>query len=368
VRAARIPPCCGEAEEVTPISRPSIWGRGSGNEDGSIVPRMRAAFFEAARTITVREVPIPEPGPGEVRLKVRYCGICGSDLSVYKTGALAGPEVVLGHEIAAVVDLDPEGRWPQGTRVAPFPSRGCGECMWCREGHPRYCENPPYERWGGFAEFAVYPSENLIPIPENLDDRAAAAAEPFGVALRAVDLASPAPGDVAYVSGLGPIGLFSVAGLVAEGCRVIGADPRAERRELGLELGCEQAFDPTSEDPVSRTLSFDPHGPRIAFECSGAPESLQQIFDACGYQGAVGILGVPMAPVLLLRMFVKEQRAFSLSGPSRDSMERALRLLGERPHIARVITGTVPLEETDQAFRRLAAGDGGVKVLVAPEA
>jgi threonine dehydrogenase-like Zn-dependent dehydrogenase len=328
---------------------------------------MRAAFFEAAQTITVREVPMPEPGPGEVRLKVRYCGICGSDLTVYKTGALAGPDVVLGHEISAVVDLDPEERWAQGTRVAPFPSRGCGECMWCREGHPRYCVNPPYERWGGYAEFTVYPSENLIPIPDDLDDRAAAAAEPFGVALRAVGQASPPPGDLAYVSGLGPIGLFSVAGLVAEGCRVIGADPRPERRELGLELGCEQTFDPTAEDPVSRVQAFDPHGPRIAFECSGAPESLQQVFDACGYQGVVGILGVPMAPILLLRMFVKEQWAFSLSGPSRESMERALRLLGERPHIARVVTGTVPLEETARAFGRLTAGDGGVKVLVAPE-
>jgi hypothetical protein len=73
-----------------------------------------------------------------------------------------------------------------------------------------------------------------------------------------------------------------------------------------------------------------------------------------------------MAPILLLRMFVKEQRAFSLSGPSRSSMGRALELLRERPEIATLITGTVPLEETDRAFRRLIAGDGGVKVLVAP--
>jgi threonine dehydrogenase-like Zn-dependent dehydrogenase len=327
---------------------------------------MRAAFFEAAQTITVREVAIPEPGPGDVRLKVRYCGICGSDLTVYKTGALAGPGVVLGHEISAVVDLDPQGRWLEGTRVAPFPSRGCGKCLWCREGKHRYCINPPFERWGGYAEYTVYPSENLIPISDDLDDRIAAAAEPFGVALRAVSLASPKPGDFAYVSGLGPIGLFSVAGLVAEGCRVVGADPRPERRDLGLALGCEETLDPTTEDPVSRTLSLDPHGPRIAFECSGVPESLQQVFDACGYQGVVGVLGVPMAPILLLRMFVKEQRAFSLSGPSRESMEQALRFLGERSEIGRVITGTVPLEETDQAFRRLVAGDGGVKVLVAP--
>jgi threonine 3-dehydrogenase len=170
------------------------------------------------------------------------------------------------------------------------------------------------------------------------------------------------------VSGLGPIGLFSVAGLIEAGCRVIGADPRPERRALGVELGCEATFDPTNEDPISRVLDLDPHGPRIALECSGAPVSLQQVFDACGYQGVIGVLGVPMAPILLLRMFVKEQRAFSLSGPSRESMERALRLLQERTEVGKVVTGIVPLDDTDRAFRRLVAGDGGVKVLVAPGA
>ena len=148
---------------------------------------------------------------------------------------------------------------------------------------------------------------------------------------------------------------------------MVGADPREERRALGAELGCEATFDPTGKDPFSTLLSFDPHGPRVAFECAGAPESLQQIIDACGYMGVIGILGVPMAPVSLLRMFVKEQRAFSLSGPSRRSMERALDLLQEHPQIAKVVTGAVPLEETGAAFERLVAGNGGVKVLVAPE-
>jgi L-idonate 5-dehydrogenase len=327
---------------------------------------MRAVFLEAAHSMSVREVPVPVPKQGEVRLRVRYCGICGSDLTVYKTGAIAGPDVVLGHEISAVVDLDPAGDWAPGTRVTPFPVRGCGDCMWCREGQPRYCSNPGYGEWGGFAEFVVYASANLIPVPEGLDDRVAAATEPLGVALRAVALAEPEAGDFAYVSGLGPMGLFSVAGLVAAGCRVLGADPLQDRRALALQMGCEAAFDPTTEDPVSRTLSFDPHGPRIAFECSGAPDSLQLIFDCCGQQGVVGLVGVPSAPTLLLRMFIKEQRAFSLSGPSIGSMLAAQRLLLERPGIESVITGTVPLEETDQAFERLLAGDG-VKVLVAPE-
>jgi threonine dehydrogenase-like Zn-dependent dehydrogenase len=328
---------------------------------------MRAAFLDAFQSITVREVPAPEPGPGEVRLRVRYCGICGSDLTVFKTGALAGPDVVLGHEISAVVDLDPDGRWERGTRVSPFPARGCGECLWCREGHPRYCANPPYGEWGGYADYVLYPSGNLLPIPDGLDDRTAALTEPLGVALRAVEMAETRPGDLAYVSGLGPIGLLCASGLAAAGCRVVGGDPKEDRRALALELGCEDVFDPTAQDPFERMLGFDPHGPPVAFECSGAPPALQQVIDACAPMGVIGIVGVPMAPVLLLRMFVRDQRAFSLSGPSIESMLRAQVHLQEHPETAKVITGEVALESTHRAFMDLIHGEGGVKVLVAPE-
>lgn len=330
---------------------------------------MQAAFFEALQTITIRETPIPEPEPGEVRLRVRYCGICGSDLTVYKTGVLSGPDVILGHEVAAVVDHDPAGRWAPGTRVVPYPGgRGCGECVWCREGKYRYCLNPPDAHGGGYAEFMSAAGHTLIEIPDGLDDRPAAAAEPLGVALRGITLGEAKPGDLAYVSGLGSIGQFTVAGLLARGCRVMGADPRPERRALAESLGCEVTFDAAREDPFERAMDLDPKGARLAFECAGVPESLQQVFDACGYEGVVGILGIPMAPVFLLRMTLREQRAFSIQGPSISSMREALDLLLERPEIGGIVTGTVPLEQTNEAFARLAAGDGGVKVLVEPGA
>jgi threonine dehydrogenase-like Zn-dependent dehydrogenase len=331
---------------------------------------MRAAFFQGFHDIRVRDTAIPEPAAGEVRLKVKYCGICGSDLSLYKTGVLAGPDVILGHEISSVVDLDPTGEWAPGTRVTPFPSgRGCGECVWCKEGKFRYCMNPPPEQHGGgYAEYLTVPAANLIPIPDDLDDQAAAAAEPLGVSLRGVALAEPKPGDFAYVSGLGSIGLFAVAGLAAAGCRVVGADPRGDRRALGLEVGAEDVFDNSKEDPFSKVLTYDPKGPSLAFECAGVPDSLQQVIDACGPQGTIGILGIPMAPVFLLRFTLREQRAFSIQGPTRESMRRALDLLRERPQTGKVVTGSVPLEETNDAFARLVEGNGGVKVLVAPEA
>jgi threonine dehydrogenase-like Zn-dependent dehydrogenase len=331
---------------------------------------MRAAFFEAAQTMAIRETALPVPAENEVRLRVRYCGICGSDLSLYKTGVWSGPDVILGHEISAVVDQDPAGEWAPGARVVPYPTgRGCGECVWCREGRIRYCLNPPMgQHSGGFAEFVAVPRSSLIAIPDDLDERTAAVAEPLGVALRGVWLAESQPGDLAFVSGLGPIGLFAVAGLAAAGCRVVGADPREDRRAVGLEVGCDVVLDNTKDDPVAATMAIDPHGPRVALECSGVPDSLQQVFDVCGHAGAVVILGIPMAPVFLLRMTLKEQRAFSIQGPSPQSMRGALDLLRTRPQTAKVITGEVPLEDTNQAHADLVAGIGGVKVLVAPGA
>jgi threonine dehydrogenase-like Zn-dependent dehydrogenase len=326
---------------------------------------MRAAFFQDARSIVAGEAPVPEPGRDHVRLRVRFCGICGSDVSLYKTGALAGPDVILGHEISATVDLDPSGALEPGTRVVPFPARGCGECAWCLAGEWRHCLRPG-SVWGGFAERVVFPARNLLPIPDGLDDRTAAIAEPLGVALRGVALAGPSGGDLAYVSGLGSIGQLTVAALVAEGCRVVGADPNSERRAAAEAQGAELTLDNTKENAVAALEALDPRGPRAAFECAGVPDSLQEVFEVCGALGVVGILGIPMAPVLLLRMTIKEQRAFSISGPSVDSMIAALDLLAARPQVASVVTGTVGLDGLDEAMAGLADGRGGIKVLVEP--
>ena len=332
------------------------------------VASMRAAFFESAGALEVRATDVPEPGQGEALLRVRYCGICGSDLSLFKTGALAGPGVVLGHEVSGVVESDPTGTWAAGTRVTYYPpGAGCGRCAWCLEGKPRYCVNPPDTRHGGgYAQYIAIPAANLIPIPEDVDDGPAAMAEPLGVALRGIELAAPQPGDFVYVQGLGPIGLYAVAGLTVAGCRVIGADPREDRRELALDQGAEDVFDPTKEDPFGAVLRYDPKGPRVAFECSGAVGALQQVIDSCGAGGTVGILGIPMASVFLLRMTLRELSAFAIQGPSMDTMRRALDLMRTRPQVGRIATGTATLDQAASAFQALVSGGGGAKVLVDP--
>ena len=328
---------------------------------------MRAAFFEGTKKMVVRDADPPRMRDGDARVRVRYCGICGSDVSLYKSGILSGPDQVLGHEFSGVVDQDPSGRFAQGARVVAWPARGCGECLWCREGHPRYCLDPP-SAWGAYAEEVAVPAAYLIPVPDGLDDRAASLAEPLGVGMRAIDMAGVKEGDLTFVSGLGSIGLLVVAALLDRGARVIGADVREDRRELGDEFGCELVFDPVAEDPFWKTLAVDRHGPASAFECSGAGMAVQMAFNVCGHMGTVVLLGIPFEPAVFIPavMAVKEQHALSISGPSRESMQDALGLLQRRPAAARVITGEVPLEEIDGAMLGLAEGRGGVKVLVDP--
>ena len=330
---------------------------------------MRAAFFTGMRTFEVRDVEPPELQPGEARVRVSYNGICGSDVSLWKVGVLAGDDRVPGHEFSGVVEEDTTGRFEAGQRVVWYPGRGCGECIWCREGFPRYCLNPP-NHWGGYAETTNPLADRLVPVPDEVDDRAAALAEPLGIGIRAMREAGVAEGDFVYVSGLGSLGLLTVAALADAGARVVGSDVREDRRRLGLEFGCESTFDPVAEDPFWKTLAVDLHGPRFAFECSGAAMAVQYAFNACGHMGTVVLLGLPFEPAMFIPavMSVKEQRAISMSGPSMSAMEEALALLARRPEIARVVTGVRPLAEVQAAFEELAEGRGGVKVLVDPRA
>jgi threonine dehydrogenase-like Zn-dependent dehydrogenase len=135
---------------------------------------------------------------------------------------------------------------------------------------------------------------------------------------------------------------------------------------LALELGADDVFDPVAQDALRAVAAFDPRGAGIVLECSGAADALQLAFDVCAPGGVVGVLGLPATPVLLLRMMLRELRAFSIQGPTHDSMRSALRLLQERPSIALVATGLVPLEAAQEAFRSLIDGATGGKVLVDP--
>ncbi len=168
---------------------------------------------------------------------------------------------------------------------------------------------------------------------------------------------------------MGSIGLLSAVAALEAGARVVGGDPREDRRTMALDLGCEDAFDPTEEDPFWKMFAYDPLGPRVSLECSGAPEAVQLAFNTARHGGIVGLLGIPFepAPIIPAVLAVKELRAFSISGPSMETLRDALGILVRRPEVGRLATSVVPLEETGRAMLRLVNGEQGeVKVLVSP--
>ncbi|HEV2123732.1 MAG TPA: alcohol dehydrogenase catalytic domain-containing protein, partial [Chloroflexota bacterium] len=176
--------------------------------------------------LELREIAPPEPGPGQVLVKVAATGICGSDLHIQDDEYKVVPPVVIGHETAGtVVRRGPgvEGH-PVGERVtAKTTISTCGACALCESGRTNLC---PERRWlgghvdGGFAEYFVVPEANVLPLPESVSLEAAALTEPLACCVHGVlELAKPAPGSLAVVSGPGPIGL-----LCAQVARAAGAE------------------------------------------------------------------------------------------------------------------------------------------------
>jgi|FLYL01.1.fsa_nt_gi threonine dehydrogenase-like Zn-dependent dehydrogenase len=327
---------------------------------------MQVLLHPRRRRLEVAEVAVPDPAPGEALVRVRYCGICGSDLSVFESGALAGPGVVLGHEVVGTVEVDTTGTHSPGSRVVIYPPVGCGTCHWCRAGHPRHCLDPRVPL-GGFAQYVAVPAAHLVPVPDEIGDETAALADPVGVAVRAVRLAGPPRGSPVFVSGLGPIGLCVVSVLAERGCRVVATEPNPARARMGERLGAEAVIDPGAEDVYEAGRDLDPAGFRCAFECSGVPEALQQIFDVCGPLGTVMVLGIPKEPVLLLRVTTREQTVRSISGPDLTSMAHALHHLNRHRELAAIVSDVVGLEEAERVFAELIREPSDrIKVLIDP--
>jgi D-arabinitol dehydrogenase (NADP+) len=211
---------------------------------------MRAVVYDAPRRFSVREVPTPEPGPGEVRVRVIQTGLCGTDLHLHDGQFMAVYPMVPGHEVVGVVDALGEGAQEVaglavGDRVAVNPNASCGRCAYCREGRPLLCDDLTgvgSSLPGGFAEYLVAPAVQVFPV-EGLDDDTAVLVEPTSCAAHAVDVIAPRHGSTALVIGAGPTGILLAQLLRAAGAAsVTVAAPTAFKLELAAALGADRTF------------------------------------------------------------------------------------------------------------------------------
>jgi len=356
---------------------------------------MLAARLHGPRDLRVERVPHPgSPGRGQVLLRVRTTGICGSDLHSYLDARIGdtpiGGPLILGHEFSAVVEAVGPGSvdghfqpLKPGTRVAVDPAQPCGHCELCEHGHPNlcahlaFCGNFPYG--GSLCEWIHMPARSCFPVSRKIDDESAALLEPLGVAIHAVDFARLRVGNSVVILGAGPIGL-----LILQVAKLAGADPifvtdklpwrlKLAQKWGGIPIRCDEDSG-TGVSPVrcgtgsnerdarattrsaARLVVKETHGRGVdvAIEAAWADESVAQAADMARLGGRLVVVGISGGNRLELKASVARRKGLTIimSRRMKHTYPRAMRLAeAGRVDLHGLVSHRFPLKRADEALR-----------------
>jgi threonine dehydrogenase-like Zn-dependent dehydrogenase len=263
---------------------------------------MRAVLLGADGMERLGDIPDPTPAPGEVVLRVDYCGICGSDLHAQHQGFGVG--IALGHEFAGeIIELGRDvTEFAVGERVCINPNGDwCGRCGFCRRGQYNLCTElfrtaVGVARHGGMAPYTAVPTKVLHRLPDGMSTKQGAWVEPLATALRGVRTSGISMGDPAIVFGAGPIGLLVITLLRAMGAAKITVfEPSPVRRAKAVEVGADTAIDPLSVDPTTVFPDLAA-APSHAFECSGVAAATESALRVLRPRGVLTVTGVAAKP------------------------------------------------------------------------
>ena len=344
---------------------------------------MKALLLTAPSRLELVDAPDPRPAEGEVLVRVRACGICGSDIHGWdgSTGRRR-PPLIMGHEASGeIAAVGPKvTAWKAGDRVTFDSTIYCGECAPCRAGRVNLCENRrvlgvapvEYSQDGAFAEFAAMPARILYRLPDGLSFPHAAMVEPVSIAIHAVQRVKVAPTDTAVVVGSGMIGLFVVQALRWAGAkRIIAIDLEAKRLDLARELGATDTIQSDQADVAAEVARLTGgNGADLAFEVVGISPTLQLAL-ACLRKGGSAVLVGNLAPKTDFPLQAVVTREISLFGSCSSAGEYPLCLDLISRGVIRVepmISALAPLAEGAEWFKRLSAPDGAkfMKVILQP--
>ena len=283
----------------------SLKGTETVADHGKSKKMMLSSFLYGVRDICLEQCPTPQPGPGEVLLRIKSVGICGSDVHYYVDGRIGNQiiddPITMGHEFSAQIAELGKGvkGLETGQLVAVEPAINCGECEYCTQGHPNLCLNLLFcgspSLNGGFAEYLVLPAKNCFPLPPELDADDGAMLEPLGIAIHAVNLAHLKPGDTVAVLGAGPIGLLTAAVAKTAGASIIYmTEPLSYRKEFALSYIADEVLDPNKLDVKTEMNHLTKgRGVDVVFEAAGAPDTPQDAVNLVRRGGKVIMIGIP---------------------------------------------------------------------------
>jgi D-arabinose 1-dehydrogenase-like Zn-dependent alcohol dehydrogenase len=347
-------------------------------------PVMRAAVFDSqAMKLNLESVPVPEPGPDEVRVRVAACGICLSDVHLLD-GTLPAPlpRVIPGHESAGVIDSVGEQvpeHWTAGRRVLMAGGKPCGTCTSCVAGDaPERClevQVMGFAYDGAWAEFTVVPWQTLVEVPDHVPlHEAAILADAVATPYAALtERAALRPAESIGLWGVGGLGVHAVQiARIVGAAPIIALDPSPVARARALELGADHALDPTDEAVIEEVWRLtDGRGLDVAVDLFGANRVLLQA-DACiGRGGRVVIVGLSAEDIALglnATFGVMSHALLGHLGYRKEHLFALIRLVAHgRLDVSRSISDVLPLEDVGLGVDRLASKDGDpIRLVIAP--
>jgi L-iditol 2-dehydrogenase len=347
---------------------------------------MRALRFYAPEDVRIEDVPEPECGPDEVKLKVKNCSTCGTDVKIFHNGHQnLSPPRTIGHEIAGeVVEVGKNvSGWSVGDRAQCIAAVPCGECHECKKGWMAVCQNQTsvgYQYDGGFAEYMIVPRQvlkvdGLNRIPDNVGYDEASAAEPFACAINAQELLGIEEGDTVVVFGAGPIGCMHIR--IARGVHKCGpvylVDVNAARLRMSADaVQPDEIIDGSEVDVVERVMELTGgRGADVIITATAANVTQEQAISMAARNGRISFFGgLPKTdPFIKCDSNLVHYRQLHIHGANGSAPEHNKRALeyistGQVP-VKDLITEHIPLERALDAFDIVKKGEA-IKVTVEP--
>ncbi len=338
---------------------------------------MRAAVYRGPGDLSIEDVPRPpEPGPGEVQIRVTRAAVCGTDSAEWDHGPLlTRPPVILGHEFTGeVLATGPDvADWTSGDRVVSGAGVSCGRCDWCQVGKTNLCQDYftlGLHVDGGLAEYVNAPASTLVRVPDDLSDDAAALAQPLAVAMHAVRRSGVKSDEKCVVIGTGGIGAFIVAAVRAAGVTdLVAIDIDDGRLHTATRLGASATVNAMGLDLGDVVAGATaPNGAHVIIEASGAPHAPAAAFRAARRGGRVVLVGLQAAPreVDLFSLTIREVDVIgTLAHVLAEDLSESLEVLRSSNVFEVVAEKTVPLALLlDQAIIPLAERRARGKIIM----
>jgi len=340
---------------------------------------MKAVVFVREGEMKATTLPEPELRAGEVVLRVRGCGVCGTDVHIFHGDLKEGvvPPVVLGHEIVGEIVAVGAGvtQWSVGQTVAVDPVVSCGRCEYCQIGRPNLCASSTvvgYSRHGGYAEYAAVPASHIVAISPDVGIKGGILTETLACVLNGYDRLGFEAGRTAMVLGAGAVGLLWNQMLRhSPSAYLIQSEPVAYRRKMASELGAELVLDPSDGRLAERVREVLPEGVDFIVDASGNPQAIAEALPLVRKGGTFMIFGVcPEGSEIRLDphdVYQREMRIIASKMPPRKLNQAARLLESGKIDYERIVTTVRGLGDVVGAIHLFTEGrDRNLKIAIDP--